>query len=278
MPVTATLLGSASGSGVDLAIPVTVNQPAGSLVLVAAFANTGPEAFFEGQGFRSLPDDTEGGTWSLTSPHPWVGDITDGAGGVGARIEGTALAAVRTAGADLAAGGGGSGPAPRAGCKDCGQELMGLLMRPSTGGGDTVNVHWFTTNTQDPSRTLGLVVAVEGVQDHIEATDQSQFGNGDSYPATGVNPAAINWTADLGPAFVPSPVANCAVVTVAGAYGTSGWTPVNGSTIGSVSDGTVSLAFSLNPFAASGVPVEPGGAFAGASQYAVANYQTIRLV
>ena len=35
MPVTATLLGSASGSGVDLAIPVTVNQPAGSLVLGA---------------------------------------------------------------------------------------------------------------------------------------------------------------------------------------------------------------------------------------------------
>lgn len=278
MPVTATLLGSATGSGVDLTVPITVAQPAGTLVGVYAMANTGPEAFFESQGFRSVPDDTEGGTWSFSTPHPFVGNTGDGTGGVGARVFGNVLSAIRTAGNPLVPG---SGPQPRAGCTTCGSMLLGTptgTLGGGGGGGDSVTVHWFTTNTQNPSRTLGLVVALGGVQDNIVTTDQSQFGNGDSFPSSGGSAAALNWGSDLGPLSVPTPTADCALVTLAGSYGVGGWTPVNGSTVATVDDGTIFLALSLDTFAASGVAVEPGGTFSGNTTYAAANYQTIQLV
>lgn len=277
MAVTATLLGSATGSGLDLTVPITTNQPAGTLVGVYAMANTGPSQFAETQGFRSVPTDTEAGTWSFTSPQPFVDNTGDAAGAVGSFNAGNIMSAIRTAGNPLVAGG--SGPQPRAGCKTCGNMLLGLAMATGGGGGsgDSVSVHWFNTNTDAPSHTVAFVVAYTGLLDSIVTTDQSQYGNGDTYPATSLHANALNWTTDLGAGFVPTPTANCAVTTLVGAYGTSGWTPVNGSTVATVTDGTIFLALGLNTFAASGVKVEPGGTFGGASTYAAANYQTVGL-
>lgn len=277
MPVTATLLGSASGSGVDLAIPITVAQPAGTLVQVFTVAYTGPEAFFESQGYRSVPTDTEAGVWSFHTPHPFVDNTGDGFGGAGARVFGNIGSATRVSGTALAAGGGGSGPVPRTGCKDCGQELLGLLMRPSTGPGDTVTVHFFNTNGVDPSPTLGFVVAFSGVLDHFETSNRSQYGNGNTYPTNGSSSSVLNWLVDQGPGFVPTAAANCAGITLASAYGTNGWTPTNGATVASVSSGAAYLALSLDPAVVGGVTWEPGGSFAGAGSILLGNYQFIRV-
>lgn len=279
MPVTATMLGSAAGSGVDLAIPITVSQPAGSVVVVASVAYTGPEAFFESQGYRSVPTDSQAGTWSQAAGVPFIGSISDGAGGVGARIEGSIAGAGRTAGPDLSGGGaGGGGRQPKPGCTTCGSELTGTLLRASSAPGDTVTLHWFTTNTQPPAITLGIVLALEGVRNHVETDDQSQYGNGDSFPGSGGPANVLNWQADLGIGHVPKPTADCAIYTAASAYGTSGFTPANGSTIATVTSGAASLMVSLDPLALAAVRREPGGTFGGAGSILLANYQLVRLL
>lgn len=278
MPVTATLLGSASGSGVDLAIPITVSQPAGSVVLAFAVAYTGPTTFPESQGFRSEPTDTASGTWSGAAGLPSIGNTGDGFGGIGSKVFGNIDSSDRTAGTDLSGGGGGSGPQPKPGCTTCGSELMGLLMKPSTGAGDTVTVHWFNTNADPPGPTLGMVVAFSGIQNHNETSDQSQYGNGDSYPTLAVSASALNWNNDLGAGFLPTPAADCAGITLASAYGTNGWTPVNGSTVASVSSGSAYLALSLDPTVSHLATWEPGGTFAGSGSILLANYQFMRYI
>lgn len=277
MPVTATLLGSASGSGVDLAIPITVAQPAGTLVQVFTVAYTGPTTFPLSQGYRSVPTDTEAGVWSFSTPHPFVDNTGDEFGAIGSVVFGNIGSATRVSGTALSAGGGGSNPAPRTGCKNCGQELLGLLMRPSTGPGDTVTTHFFNNNGVDPSPTLGLVVAFSGVLDHFETSDQSQYGNGDSYPGNHSSASALSWLIDVGAGFVPTAAANCAGITLASAYGTNGWTPTNGATVASVSSGAAYLALSLDPAVVGGVTWEPGGSFAGAGSILLGNYQFIRV-
>ena len=277
MPVTATVLGTASGSGVDLDIPITVDQPAGSVVIVVAAAYTGPEAFFESQGFRSDPTDTAGGTWSGAAGVPSVGNTGDGAGGVGARVQGNIDSEGRTAGAPLSAGGGGGGRTPKAGCTTCGSGLMGLLMRPGGGAGDTVTVHWFNTNAVAPNPTLGIVFALSGVQNQVETSDQSQYGNGDSYPTLGVSASALVWNTDLGHAFMPTPAADCAAYTVASGRGPAAWTPVNGSTIATVTGGGAMLAVSLDPAVSHLSTWEPGGNYDAAGSILIANYQFVRI-
>lgn len=278
MPVTSTLLGSATGSGVDLAVPITVNQPAGSLVGVFAMASTGPVPTSNFQGFRSVPTDTESGTWAFGSPHATIGNTSASHFVSSEWTVCNVLSAIRTAGNPLVAGG--SGPQPRAGCKTCGNMLLGLAMSTSGGGGggDSVSIHWLTTTAATPTQTVAMVVAFAGLLDSVVTTDQSQYGNGDAYPDLGSNASALKWSVDLGVGSVPTPVGNCAVLTLAGAVGTSGWTPVNGTTEATVTDGTIFLGLSVDQLATGGVAVEPGGTFGGASSIAAANYQTVGLV
>lgn len=280
MAVTATVLGTATGGGVDLTIPITVDQPAGSIVALVTAAYTGPEHFFESQGFRSVPTDSQGGTWDFNSPHPWIGNTGDATGTFGVdAVFGNIMGASRTAGPDLSGGGGaGGGRSPKPGCTTCGSELMGLLMRPGGGAGDSVTVHYFNTNSVDPSPTLGIVLAFEGAQNLKELTDQSPYGNGDAYPSSGGPANTLNWQADLGLASVPKVTNDCAIYTGASAYGTSGWTPVNGSTIASISAGGAGLAVSFFDAMLAGVRTEPGGSFGGAGQILVANYQTVKVL
>lgn len=278
MPVTATVLGTAAGSGVDLDIPITVSQPAGSVVIACGHAYTGPTHFPESQGFRAVPSDTAGGTWSGAVGIPSIGNTGDVIGAIGSKVAGNIDSAGRTGGTDLA--GGGSGPAPRPGCTTCGSMLLGTTIAAGGGGGggDTVTLHWFDTNGTDPNPTAGIVFALEGVQNTVETSDQDQYGNGDSYPGLGVSASALNWNADLGPAFLPTPAADCVAYTVASGRGESAWTPVNGSTIAQVVAGITVLALSVDLAALGGVTWEPGGTYDGAGSILLANYQFVRLI
>lgn len=277
MPVTATVLGTASGSGVDLTIPITVNQPAGSVALLACAAYTGPEHFFESQGFRSDPTDTAGGTWSGAVGLPSVGNTGDQTGTFGVNaVFGNLDSSARLGGPALSSGGG--GPAPRPGCTTCGSMLGGTVLSAGGGGaGDSVTVHWFNTNSLDPNPTLGIVFALEGVQNTVETSDQSQYGNGDSYPTLGVSASALVWNTDLGAGFMPTPAADCAAYTIASGRGPHTWAPVNGSTIATVTSGGTMLAVSVDTAVSSASTWEPGGNYDVAGSILVANYQFVRI-
>lgn len=272
------MLGSAAGSGVDLDIPITVDQPAGSVVLLACHAYTGPTMFPESQGFRSNPTDTAGGTWSGSVGLPAVGNTGDGVGAIGSKVFGNIDSSDRTAGALLSAGGGGSSPV-RPDCRDCGTPMLGgVVARAGGGAGDVVTIHWFDTNSIPPNPTAGIVFALEGVQNHVETSDQSQYGNGDSYPSLGVSASALNWNADLGAGFLPTPAANCVAYTIASGRGNAAWTPVNGSTVATVLAGSTVLALSIDFAAVGGSTWEPGGSYDVAGSILLANYQFVRLV
>jgi hypothetical protein len=276
MPVTATLLGSASGSGVDLTIPITLAQPAGTYCQVFCTAFTGPEGLFESQGFRSLPDDTEGGLWNFTSPRPFIGNTGDGAGGSGSRVFANIVSCTRTGGTDLVPG---SGTAPRTGCTTCGSMLLGTPTGTLGGGGsggDSVTVHFFNTNAVAPNPTFGFVVAFDGLLQHFETSDQSQYGNGLQYPSDGSSSSTLLWATDPGPGFLPTPAADCAMITHVAAAGADGFVPANGTLVAEIESAGDYMAFSFDGSVAGGSTVEPGGTFAKSGSILIGNYQFVQ--
>lgn len=278
MPVAVTLLGTATGSGVDLDIPISVDQPVGSVVLCAGHAYTGPTHFAESQGFRSDPTDSEGGTWSGAVGRPSVGNTGAVIGPLGGKVAGNIDSSARIGGPLLK---GGSGPQPRPGCTTCGSMLLGTptgTLGGGGGGGDTVTLHWFDTNADVPNPTAGIVFAFEGVQNQVETSDQDQYGNGDAFPVTGSVPDALIWATDLGPSFLPTPAADCVGYTVASGRGNNAWVPVNGNNVVNVIAGTTVLALSVDPAVSSSGTWEPGGTYDTNGSILVANYQFVRLL
>lgn len=283
MAVAATLLGSATGSGLTLTIPITTSQPANTVVHVFAAASTGPTTGTYTQGFAGNPTDSEGGTWRFGNPYATIGNTGGQGGSVGAFVAGNVLSAARTAGNPLVAGGGGggSGPQPKPGCTTCGSELMGLLMKKTTAPGDSVTCTWLGTNPVAPTETVGFVVAFSGATNNAVGQDQGSplaYNNGDAYPNTGSNPSALVWGTDLGHSFEPAPNADTAMLTLAGGYGVTAYTPVNGAKVTDLQNGALYLALSLYQPALSGVTVEPGGSFTGSGTWLAANYQFVQVV
>lgn len=252
---------SSYGKGTALSNVVTVTlsaDPHGDVHAVVAMSEPGAGPGAGAHAITSITD-SKGGTWPLVPGASYLAmigltweaqtpDIPLGLYGVGIEVG----SFVRTAGDPLAAG-------------------------------DTVTVTWET----EVSECSAIIVGVTGCDTLAEDSDQGPpvaYGNGDTGEGSFTT---ISWNADLGPSFVPTPNADCAMISACvvlpsaapGSPAMAGYTPTEGAAVDEIlsagNDYTLAVAFL--PLASSSTAHEPGGTWPETGSLFAANYQFIQI-
>lgn len=209
-----------------------------------AFALTWDRVFNE-TGFLSSVTDSAGGTWSVNSPAPLMGDISDAIPGGSGQISLETFASCRTSG-------------------------------PTLSVGDTVFVHMSPTFGDPADYSVGIVYGIVRVLP-IAVTQGGfyVYNNGDAPNQVGGNPTAPNWTIDYG-GLSTAPDTEAAYIASASSFGGNNWRPVTGTRVAQVTFNSVYLAINFKALASAFTDVEPGGTFSGGTM-SVVNYQYIEI-
>lgn len=139
------------------------------------------------------------------------------------------------------------------------------------GIGSTITVT-FSSVAPANFHTAGLVVWQPAYFVLIRKGGLTGYSNGDSHPDTGASMTRLSWDDDYG-GLTPGDQ-DAMMITAMGAYpATAGFQPLNGTKIGEIASGSVSIASACAPVC-EGVFVDPGGTWpAGAQQALDGNYQ-----
>jgi hypothetical protein len=159
--------------------------------------------------------------------------------------------------------------------------IVGSVLRPCVAGdlgvGSTITVGFNTAFPAD-FKSAGLAIWQHTFVDAILQKTPPffpsiQYGNGDSYPDFSADPTTLAWFVDYAP-WATFPVHDAIMLTGMGAYpATAGFQPTEGSLIGEIASGDVSIAAACSGRLVNVVP-EPGGTWPLASQRALdGNYQ-----
>src|SRR5205814_1298808 len=151
-----------------------------------------------------------------------------------------------------------------AGCRACVAGDLGI--------GDTVTVT-FGSSFPLLFHTAGLLVWQHAFFQGIENNGNVRYGEGDSYPDFSALATQLSWYADGYPAGSEQADKDALMITAMGAYpAVAGFAPLNGTMIGEIATGSVSIAAACCEVPVGDIP-DPGGTWpAGASQL-MGNFQ-----
>src|SRR6266496_569522 len=239
------LLGSANGT-TTLTIPLTAAVPRDGLLYYVFCAATIGNDTDNNSADTAVVDSGGHGPWATTAglgfpPKPVIGLTRQRDGAPGPAT--TAIVG--------------------AGCRAC---VAGDL-----GVGATITVTFGSTFPL-LFHSAGLAIWQRAFFEGIQNNGSVRYGEGDSHPDFGASLTELSWDADYGPG-IEHADKDALMITAMGAYPpVSGFVPFNGTKIGEIASGSVSIAAACAEVPIGDVP-DMGGTWPAGAQFLMGNFQ-----